>query len=151
MKLKGRISITRPSYSNGKEVICIELDDDRSHCRVIEVELGYADFTRALMGQGYIPCEFEVYPGGIKNLGKVSEVKTVSIGFDDSPGRWVNLNEEKKNEILSNLEVDGWTFRNISSDFDNYHRRKRAEDGWYISVVMQRFVNKTGDIDATIN
>ena len=135
--LKGKISINRPSYSDidHPEVITIELTDATSGCRFLEVEIGVAEFAKALTGLSYTDCEFEL---NAKNVGKVHEHQVVIVPVDSS---YVphGMREKIAARILKPFEVDGW--KGQVDDLFNHHRYTPKGQ----RVTFHRYVEKTLD------
>jgi len=69
--LVGKISITRPTFSDFSESIRITITDDNAGVEFLEIGMSYSDFTKCITGQAYIPCEFETR--GLENVGKVAD------------------------------------------------------------------------------
>ena len=68
--MKGSITISRPTYSNDKEVIKIQIKDKLSRIGFLEIELSYSEFAQCLTGLSEVNCELE-----IRSLEKVGLVK----------------------------------------------------------------------------
>jgi len=113
---EGRISISRCRGASEKEEtydkIHITLEDGKSGCQFLEVSLGLEEYARAISGQGYISCEFEI--GNMDVIGKKREVKTEAVPVPD-----LHLTPELVSEALKPFEIDGWLAR--SSDLGNHH------------------------------
>ena len=81
-KLKGAISIGRPSYGDGKELITIQVRDDLSRTRFADIEIGLADFVKALTGLAEVPIVMQVR--GLDNVGKIKETKSLVFQVHDA-------------------------------------------------------------------
>jgi hypothetical protein len=57
--IKGTLTISRPTYGSGEEYVEIEIVDESSRVQFLRIKIDYADFTRALTGQSFIPVIFE--------------------------------------------------------------------------------------------
>ncbi len=66
--MEGKISITRPSYGDGRNVIAIEIYDPASRTAFCRMQIDMADFAAALTGQSQMPVEMELR--GLQNVGK---------------------------------------------------------------------------------
>jgi len=80
----GNISITRPSYNDGREVIEIVIGDNDASTQVARVMLSFSDFAKVLTGQGYIPCDIDVDFDHLSHVGMVKERITVTAEMDDT-------------------------------------------------------------------
>lgn len=78
---KGKITISRPNYSDGKEVIQISISDDDAVVKFLTVEIGLEDFTKALTGQSRMPVEFEI--NALDCVGKKRETKCIEFKISD--------------------------------------------------------------------
>lgn len=141
MRLKGQISIVRQSGSGeDRSLVAIEVTDGLSGCRLLDVEMNFEDFGKALLGQGFMPCEFDFYekcPIGKQHQHKQEEV-------------FVPRHDYREREAVSAVavkpyEVDGWKGR--ISDCTNHHNRVRinevgpnGEAGEWQTVTFHRYV-----------
>ena len=71
MKNKGKLTISRPSYSDGSQKIAISVEDKDAVIGFLSLEISYEDFAAAITGMGMMPCEFEVR--GLESVGKKRE------------------------------------------------------------------------------
>ena len=138
---KGKITISRPSYADYRENISIQVSDGSSRVRFLDIEMNYADFTRAITGQSDLPIDFEVQ--SVDKIGMVSVNKTIKVPFPKS----ICGKDERKiaaDEALIAYEVDGW--KAYRGDCYNMHRRTSAPEGtnknpsvdWY-NISFSRF------------
>lgn len=75
-----KVTISRPTYSDGSELIHIEIIDESSRLHVIGLDLTYPNFVRCLTGQGFIPATVDHWCGkNAKDIGKQSEHKNVIL------------------------------------------------------------------------
>jgi len=134
MRLQGKLSIARPSYGTGKEAIRIECQDAGSAMRVVGIEIGLEDFSRAITGQGDVYCEFEFSREAWARVGKVRQYEQ----------RFIPQPEEYRPtayEIAAHLaryEKDGW--RGNPEDVTNPHRHRGKE----VEVAFERWVDPPG-------
>lgn len=85
--MKAGLRVSRPSYGNGKEVISLSIGCESSGCQIIELEVGLADFAKALTGQqSEADISFIVSKDGFSNIGKKREVLKLPIEKPDSWG-----------------------------------------------------------------
>ena len=77
--MKSKLTISRPSFGDGKEAIAIHIKDELSGKTIVEVHVGYSDFAEALTGLGAVPSEVErlLDSGDLEKVGKKKIVETV--------------------------------------------------------------------------
>ena len=140
--LPAEISITRPSFSDGRQLIAIYVTDEKSSCKAIEVLIGYAEFTQALTGLGHVPCEMIFNDSGI--IGKKREYKDVIVTING----W-NVSETKEERdacilrCLAEHEIDGWKAR--VRDAHNHHNMINGSskaDGYDVRVLFERYIEE---------
>jgi len=134
-KLKGSLSIGRTSGGSAiseKHPVRIEVTDELSHCRVIEIRLSISDFADALFGRGYTPCHVELNTSNV--IGMKAENKTELVPFDMYHGR----SPELIAKVLKPFEVDGWRAR--EGDMLNGHCSVQDKGKRYQRVVFFRHV-----------
>ena len=78
---KGKITISRPSYGDGREKIVISIEDRDAVVRFVEVELDLPEFAKAITGQGNINCELKYR--NLEVLGKKRETKEITFKISD--------------------------------------------------------------------
>lgn len=128
MKLKGKISISRPIYGDNRKGIEITVIDKTSGCQFLTAYITLENFAEALTGQGHTECELEFFERA--PIGKVREVKTEIVPRPKS-----HKDEEEAKRLLLPFEIDGW--EGEIRDMFNGHRR--AGDGQKVTFV--RFVD----------
>ena len=135
--MKGAITISRPSFSSGKEVISIKVEDYESGIRFLDIEIGYSDFARLITGLSGIHCDMTVR--GLANIGKVKEQKTIEFKIPDYhiSSRNGDAIKEAKNHTH-----DGWTC-------DNYFSRQSSFffkcDQYWARASIFRYVDVEQD------
>ncbi len=79
--MEGKITISRPCYGDGREVISIRVKDNTSRTRFLDIEIKLDDFTRAVTGQSEMPIEFAV--NGLDRVGKkkITERRSLKMPF----------------------------------------------------------------------
>jgi hypothetical protein len=101
-KLPMKLSISRPSYGNGKRKINLTIQDVASRTQFVDLEIELEDMMEAITGLGYRPCEAEVR--GLANVGKTRVTESREIVCP--------LNTYKKEELRewleANAQEDGW-------------------------------------------
>jgi hypothetical protein len=97
--MQGKISIIR----NSNNTIKIELEDELSSARFLDIEMTPENFALAVTNLSCIDCEYEVR--ALSVIGKRLEVKTEmielgSVNYQNFKGEIYNL--------VKPYEVDGW-------------------------------------------
>lgn len=77
MKHKAKLSISRPSCSDGSEFISIRVEDEDAGITFLELEISYANFAQALTGLHGMDCDMEFR--GLENVGKRQEQKNIEF------------------------------------------------------------------------
>lgn len=134
--LIGDLSITRLST----DTVSIQVNDEVSGTRVIDVRVPVEDFARALMGLNGVGCTFSLLS---RVVGKRRELKELFVVVPDS-----GFNKESRKRVAAEavrpFEVDGW--KASLDDALNHHRVVRWEDnGKVVRVRFTRFVEETND------
>lgn len=135
--VRGRISIKRTTGGAKGHSVSLEIKDETSRCRIIEVEIDMDAFGPLVTGAAEQPCEVQVYLGC--PLGKVRETKTEYLPRPDCS---YQNKKEVGRSILVPYEVDGWT--GYVDDLFNNHKRQSGnlDDPNYgkQAVSFHRFV-----------
>lgn len=100
---QGKISINRPSYGDGREVITITIEDVVSGIEFVEAHISYSDFTRALTGQSSIPCDLR-----LMNLSSVGKIYVSESAAIEVPSNLSYQKSEIQEWISANHKRDGW-------------------------------------------
>jgi hypothetical protein len=136
MKLKGHLQI---SHYFGTDIFRIEVEDDSSGIKFLEVELDAKTLMLALTAQ-YSECEFELR--GVEHVGKTRETKKVVVALEQDV-RYDTTDEEKR-ALLAPYEVDGWIGH--ARDLGNHHNLCRVNNDKgtvAYEVGFHRFVDKS--------
>ncbi len=123
--MKGQMSINR--VSSNPSFIRLEIEDDVSGTRFLQVGISLENFARMLTGSNYLDCDFELHT---QNVGRTRESKTEIVPLEDK----YFATDEQRHKALAPFEVDGWKAR--SDDISNHHNY--TDKG--IRVVFTRFV-----------
>lgn len=100
--MEGKITISRPAYSDDRKKITISVKDVKSVNRFIEIEMDYADFAAALTGLSEVPITFETK--GLEYVGKSRIVEKRSLVVPKEYSR------KKLEEYLTHeVQEEGWT------------------------------------------
>lgn len=138
LKLDGRISISRTSGGSQEFEDCpvrIEVTDNLSHCRIVEIRMSLEAFANAVFSH-YESCTVEYYD--VATIGMRAENKTDLVPFDMFTGR---DNEAAQSKALKSFEVDGWKARR--SDLQNGHCAVQEGTKRFQRVVFFRHVDPT--------
>ncbi len=131
IKLKGKLSISRPTYGDGRKLINITLVDEISGSEFLDLEIPTQQFAECLTGLSRVECEFEYRPD---RVGLRYEHKTERVPFLYPFG----VNEEDRDKAAKAacepFETDGW-----AGDWKeclNGHKR----GGGHATVIFRRWV-----------
>jgi len=102
--MKGKLTISRPMYGDGREAISIKVKDSASRTSFLEVEIGMADFAKCLTGCAEIECDISVK--GLCYVGMTKETKTIDILCPS--GLYGEAQEEAATLLARKHEIDGW-------------------------------------------
>ncbi len=138
-KLKGKITISRPTSTHRDPYVSITVIDAESGTEAVEVQMDLASFAEALTGMGRTECEFSWNDSG--RIGKIREIKQVPVFVPDGP--WDDRRDDAA-RALAVHEVDGW--HGSVSDATNHHRSMQREasggkQGSWQSVGFERWVD----------
>ena len=141
--IKGKITISRPSCSDGKEVIVIKVKDENAVMEFLSIELSYENFTKAITGQGYIDCEFEV--GNLDKVGKIRKTKKLTFQMPEDVYYTYNR-EEIAYKIACEKAPKGW-------EVDKYFRSQDSftyKDGkLYANAILHKWENVDNENNQT--
>lgn len=129
--MKGKITISRPSYGDGRDVINIQVRDDVSRIKFLDVEIDCADFARALTGLSETDCELSVR--GLKSVGKVKIVEArtalcpAGLSSKESLSKWLEDNKQE----------DGWV---LDSYLGNKSSVEYTENGLLLRYRVIKYI-----------
>ncbi|HAT1526563.1 TPA: hypothetical protein PC505_002452 [Morganella morganii] len=129
--MKGKITITRPSYGDGREVINIQVRDGMSRIKFLEVEIDLADFSKVLTGLSETDCKLSV-----KGLDKVGKVKVVQVRQAICPGG-LRRKEELEQWLKENKQEEGWI---LDSYLGNKSSVEYAENGSLLRYQVIKYI-----------
>lgn len=72
-ELEGKITISRPQYGDGRELITLRVTDELSRGRFLEIQLSPGDFAMAVTGRSEMPCRLLVESLETVGLKKITE------------------------------------------------------------------------------
>jgi hypothetical protein len=103
--MKGSISISRPSYADGKQVILIQVKDKSSRVRFLDIEIDLDLFAKVITGLSEQDCNLTV-----RKLGAVGKEKeTMPFSFKMPEHDYHNRNKVA-NDYAKKALTDGWIF-----------------------------------------
>lgn len=126
MKLKGIINISRRTGGNTDARIGIEIIDELSRTRFLDIEMSSEAFGNAITGLAFQECVFEHRPefvGMVREL-KIEIVKRSKCEFKER--------EKSASKDLLPHESDGW--KGSVSDLLN-HRNGSEETGYRVGFI----------------
>lgn len=103
------ITISRPSFGDGSEVICIRITDKASGVLISETTIGYSEFTEALTGVSRTACNTKVLSAS--DLQKVGKKKITKQMFCDKDFKGWGKEGQKiivEKHFQENCADDGW-------------------------------------------
>ena len=134
MKHKGGLSISRPSYGDGRKKVSIRLSDKDAVIEFVEIEIDYDKFTEALTGMGETECDFEVR--ALHNVGKIREHKAFEFPIPKTD--WSDRKEVVATEAQKHCP-DGW----IADTYFGSRNSFFEKDGQnYARTTIKRWVDK---------
>ena len=137
-RLKGKLTVGRRGII-GEDYISIELKDDSSLLKVLELDIPLDDLMRALTGLASVECEYTLNKKATNLFGKTQEVKTITMPssilenvYDkETKSRLVNIWFGEQ-QFLGNIPEE-WR---IKCDGTTIRQDKTGEH----KIVIQRFV-----------
>ena len=122
--MEAKISISR----NNHDEIGIEIKDDKSGLRIIEVKMDLESFALAITGLSYSPAKIDFKPTQfiIDNIGKKREVKSF---FVDKVSSYEKADQEEKVDFefnKSGLAEDGWMIHGYGTSSQQPGKQHRA-------------------------
>lgn len=139
MKHKAALTISRPSYSNGKQKISISVEDVDAVIDFLEIEIDLDEFARCITGLGMAKCEMEVR--GLKNVGKKRE--SMDIVFE-MPDVDYNKKLETAQRLAKEAAPEGWESSVYFGSQDSFFTKDGKQ---YARTRASRCVEK-GDTNA---
>ena len=101
-KLPMALSISRPQRSDGKRCINIEVMDEASRLRFLEIEIPLADMMAALTGLSHCSCVGDVRGLQWVGMHKVTESRSVICPLNSYK------REELREWLECNCQEEGW-------------------------------------------
>lgn len=136
-KLKGKLSISRVTSNVENDYIEIQLEDENSRSRLIEIMVDFESFAKALTGLCYQPCSYQVVDI-FDLLGKKHECKTVPIEYPELHNR-DGLFKDLRELMVKPYEIDGW----VADRHEGFNGHK-LKGGKY-NFIFRRYVDVSDD------
>ncbi len=130
--LQGKLTITKVTSSSKPDYVSLVIEEDKSHCRVIQIKISLEQFAKALFAFASRPCEIEFF-NDAGNIGMTHEIKHEIIR---QPARKGLASEDEFAAQLAPFETEGWVGR--VSDLNNHHNM--TEDANCYTVFFERWV-----------
>ena len=138
--LPAEINIARPSYSDGRKLITIQITDKKSGCGAVAIEIGYAEFAQALTGLGAVDCQMTFNDSGV--IGKKYEYKQEVVKI---PKTLLYTKSKQQQEALRAClecyETDGWIARD-SDAMNHHHILEYRENDFMARVSFTRYIEE---------
>lgn len=139
--LQGKITISRPSFGDGRELICIRVKDVLSVNSFLELSMSYDDFTRAITGVSEVPVDFKVKDVDVIGKKKISELRRARM----EGGRMSK--EATERWLLDNFQEEGWIIDTYVGS-QNSFVYDPSEICYWINYRVYKYVfPEKGDLD----
>ena len=103
LELKGTLSINRVCSNKEETYVSLNLNDENSHCNVVEIKISMKEFAQAVTGLNKQPCSFEYNNSGV--IGRKKEYKKELVALPNFP---YNVTDDVVKAALTQYETDGW-------------------------------------------
>lgn len=131
---KARLTISRPSYSDDRKKISIQVKDVDAGIRFLTIEVDLDKFSECITGLSETECEMEVF--GLTNVGKMIERDRIEFEIEDRFYR--EADEYLYNEAIKHVP-EGW----ICSRYFGSKDSTFIKDGKrYARASIMRWVKK---------
>lgn len=129
--MKAKLTISRPTFGDGKEVIAIHVKDASSGVEIAELHIGYAEFTQALTGQSEMECDINRILSEA-NLHKIGKKKIVANAYCERTWKKDEQEEIVLKDFAENYSKDGWELYS-----DGTTTQQNGEDHKYTLVKWE--------------
>jgi hypothetical protein len=136
--LKGMVTICRRSCSGEDATIALEITDDTSGGRLVDLVMSPEAFGNAVTGLGAQPCKYNL--GRVELAGKIREAKEEFV--PEAVKHCKLSREEYALENCKPFMVDGWTPRGSHFGNSHYYQRVGGQGGY--RVIFFRYVDAPG-------
>ena len=115
--MKGKLTISRPSYGDGRRKISINVKDVDAGIRFLELEIDLDSFAEAITGLSEIECDLKVM--ALHNVGKKIERNKIEFKLpsDDICDRKYLAEEE-----LDKVIPEGWSSMETFSSQNSFFK-----------------------------
>jgi hypothetical protein len=135
MKHKAELSISRPSYGDGRKKISILVNDSEARIEFLEIEIDLEAFSECITGLGHCDCEMEVR--GLQNVGK--KIENMPIVFEVPKELRYSRNKYKIQTLAEKATPDGW---HCSTYFGSQNSFFSKDDKDFARTTASRWVDK---------
>ncbi|EMF8482790.1 hypothetical protein V4E48_004105 [Morganella morganii] len=129
--MKGKITISRPSYGDGRDVINIQVRDNVSRIKFLDIEIDCADFARAVTGLSETDCRLSV-----RGLDSVGKIKITEARKALCP-RGISGKENMTKWLHDNKQEDGWI---LDSYLGNKSSVEYTENGYILKYRVIKYI-----------
>lgn len=129
---KCSLSISRPSYGDGREKISIRVKDESSRIEFLEIEIDLVSFAKAITGLSEVKCE--MVTRRLEHVGKTEEIDKLEF---EIPEHTYTNREEVTLETALKLCPDSWTLDPYLGSKDSFSYKDGKE---YCRVNIFRYV-----------
>lgn len=130
---KAQLTITRPTYGDGRKKIKISVRDIDARFEFLELEIDLASFTECLTGLSHVNCDMKVK--GLENVGKKRESKTIEFEMSENNHR----SKEEAIRLSKEVTPDGWICSGYFGSKDSFFRINGKP---YARTTISRWVDK---------
>ena len=136
MEHKAKLSISRPSCSNGDKFISIKVEDVDAGITFLALEIDYASFAEVITGMSMVDCSMEVR--NLKNVGK--SIERDNIEFPISYEGYRSERKDAAIEAARSHTPEGWEFSEYFGSQNSFF----SKDGeTWARTSIYRWVEKT--------
>ena len=130
--MKGELTISRPSFGDGRKKITISIKDSDSRNTFVELEIDYDKFAACLTGLSYQEVDFDVR--GLDLIGKTKETKTFIFKI---PRANYMMDKQEVIDIGEGEIPEGWR---MSKYFNSQNSFFVEDDIYYARTSIYRYV-----------
>lgn len=119
-ELEGKITISRPQFGDGRELITLRFTDELSRGRFLEVRMSPRDFAMAVTGLSEMPCSLLAESLETVGLKKITEDRVCVCPLRSYDRQALEL------WLIQNAKEEGWT---INPYLGSQNSRTTNSDG----------------------
>jgi len=132
------VSIHRRTSNMEDDIVGIEVTDETSRCKLLDLEIDMETFGNLISGRGHLQCKGSLNVRGCQLMNCTKEHKTLRLPYEGTSSYEEN-GKALARKIVAEHEVDGW--HGYDSDLTNHHHH--GKDG-LASVHFHRHVRPDG-------